>query len=204
MYGSIKINRLPCLPSYPGLFMRFKAPVKEQLIISECKRGSLKHQELLYRHFYGFAKGICLRYSLSEDDAFEAVNDAFIKVFNAISGYNEANPFKAWLRSIMVNTAIDRRRKEMKYHLQADINDTAPLIAPELVISQLNAQDILRLMETLPPLHRTIFNLYEIDGYSHDEISAMLNVPASSSRVYLSRAKEKLKNALLSETQKHG
>lgn len=184
--------------------MRLKAPVSEQKIISECKRGSLKHQELLYRHFYGFAKGICLRYSLSEDDAFEAVNDAFIKVFNAIPNYNEANPFKAWLRSIVVNTAIDRRRKELKYHMQVDVDTIAPVAVPEAAVSHLNAQDILKLMDTLPPLHRTIFNMYEIDGYSHDEIGNMLGLPASSSRVYLSRAKEKLKKVLTTEMQKHG
>ncbi|GAB2693400.1 sigma-70 family RNA polymerase sigma factor [Mucilaginibacter koreensis] len=184
--------------------MRFKAPVSEQQIISECKKGSLKHQELLYKQFYGFATGVCLRYSLSEDDALEAVNDAFIKVFNAIHLYNESNPFKAWLRSIVVNTAIDRRRKEMKYHLQAEINDALPVIEPEYISSHLNAQDILKMMDTLPPLHRTVFNLYEIDGYSHDEIGQMLDLPASSSRVYLSRAKEKLKKVIKSESAKHG
>lgn len=182
----------------------FKAPVTEQVLISECKKGSLKYQELLYKHFYGYAMGVGLRYSLSKDDALEVINDAFIKTFKAIHQYNEARSFKAWLRSIIINTALDRRRKEMRYHLQAEINDNLPIAEAEHTMDRLNAQDILKLMATLPPLHRTVFNLYEIDGYNHDEIGSMLDLPASTSRVYLSRAKEKLRKVLKSESERHG
>lgn len=186
--------------------MHHSSPVTEQQIIRECINGNLKYQELLYKRFYGFAMGICLRYSLNTDDAAEAVNDAFIKVFKAIQHYNEANPFKAWLRTVVVNTAIDRRRKEMKHHLQTELTDAvyATTVGTEYTVSKLNAQDILKLMNLLPPLHRTVFNLYEIDGYSHEEISTMLGLPASSSRVYLSRAKEKLKKVLKSESESYG
>lgn len=178
----------------------------EQQIIRECKKGSLKYQELLYKRFYGFAMGICLRYSLKEEDAAEAINDAFIKVFNAINQYDGAKPFKAWLRTIMINTSIDRRRKELRHHLKSDSADDLPEIAApaENIISHLNAQDILKLLSALPPLHRTVFNLYEVDGYSHDEISNMLHIPASSSRTYLTRAKEKLKKVLKSASENYG
>lgn len=186
--------------------MHFSPPVTEQKIIRECKAGSLKYQELLYKRFYGFAMGVCLRYSLSSEDAAEAINDAFIKVFEAIGQYQEDKPFKAWLRTILVNTAIDRRRKELKHHLYADITeaDGSAIADKDFIITKLNAQDILKLMDELPPLHRAIFNLFEIDGYNHEEISKMLNLPASTSRVYLSRAKEKLKKVLKSEAENHG
>lgn len=186
--------------------MHVNPPLKEQHIIRECKKGSLKHQEQLYKHFYGFAMGICLRYSLNGEDASETINDAFIKVFNAMEQYNEAQPFKAWLRTIVVHTAIDRRRKELKHHLKAELAevDTIHLAHAEHITSRLNAQDILKMMDSLPPLHRTVFNLYEIDGYSHEEIGTMLGFTASSSRVYLSRAKEKLKKVLKSESENHG
>ncbi len=71
-------------------------------------------------------------------------------------------------------------------------------------IETLNVQDILKMMKELPAIQMAIFNLYEIDGYSHDEIAELLVIPASSSRVYLSRAKEKLRTVLRSETQRHG
>lgn len=181
-------------------------PVTDLSLIKACKAGSLKHQELLYKRFYGFAMGICLRYSLSREDAAEAINDAFIKVFNAMGQYSEAQPFKAWLRTIVVNTAIDRRRRELKHQLRAELTDdlTALTAGPAFIISCLNARDILKLLDLLPPLHRTVFNLYEIDGYSHEEIGEMLGFAASSSRVYLSRAKEKLKKILQSDSEYDG
>jgi RNA polymerase sigma factor (sigma-70 family) len=178
--------------------------VTEEEIVSKCKSGSVKHQELLYKQFYGYAMGVSMRYSLNEDDALEVVNDAFIKVFNNISAYNADKPFKAWLRTIVVNTAIDRRRKEMKHQTNTDIEDAYGVGSNATVIDNLNAQDILKLMKQLPQIQLTIFNMYEIDGYNHDEIGKILNLPASSSRVYLSRAKDKLRHLLTNETQNHG
>jgi len=177
--------------------------IAEEEIISQCKTGSLKYQELLYKHFYGYAMGISLRYSFNRDDAMEVVNDAFIKVFNAINNYDSDKPFKAWLRTILVNTAIDRRRKDIKFQLNVDLENAMPAINAS-AIETLNVQDILKMMKELPSIQMAIFNLYEIDGYSHDEIAELLTIPASSSRVYLSRAKEKLRTVLRSETQRHG
>jgi len=177
--------------------------VAEEEIISQCKTGSLRHQELLYKQFYGYAMGIGLRYSLNRDDALEVVNDAFIKVFNAINNFNSDRPFKAWLRTIIVNTAIDRRRKDLKFQLNVELENAMPVINAN-AIENLNAEDILKLLKELPPLQLAIFNLYEIDGYSHDEIGQLLAIPISSSRVYLSRAKERLRNVIRSEEQRHG
>jgi RNA polymerase sigma factor (sigma-70 family) len=177
--------------------------ITDEEIISQCKKGSLKYQELLYKQFYGYAMGISLRYSLNRDDALEVVNDAFIKVFNAINNYNGDRPFKAWFRTIVVNTAIDRRRKDLKFQMNVDLEHAAPIGNSSNAIESLNAQDILKLMKELPAIQLAIFNLYEIDGYNHDEIAALLAIPVSSSRVYLSRAKEKLRTLLRSEAERN-
>jgi RNA polymerase sigma factor (sigma-70 family) len=178
--------------------------ITEEEIISQCKKGSLKYQEMLYKQFYGYAMGISLRYSLNRDDALEAVNDAFIKVFNAVHNYNTDKPFKAWLRTIVVNTSIDRRRKDLKFQLNVELDNAAPISSNMGTVDNLNAQDILKMMNELPAIQLTIFNMYEIDGYNHDEIGNMLAIPASSSRVYLSRAKERLRKILRQEAQNHG
>lgn len=178
--------------------------ITEDEIVSKCITGSLKYQELLYKQFYGYAMGISVRYSLNQDDALEVVNDAFIKVFNNIKNYNLDKPFRAWLRTIVVNTAIDRRRKELKHQGNTDIDNAVGVGSSAAVIDNLNAQDILKLMKQLPQIQLAIFNMYEIDGYNHDEIGKILNLPASSSRVYLSRAKEKLRQLLTTETEHHG
>lgn len=175
--------------------------IDDDELITHCKTGSLKYQELLYNQFYGYAMGIGLRYSLNRDDALEVVNDAFIKVFKAIHNFQSDKPFKAWLRTIIVNTAIDRRRKELKFQLHADV-DNAMLVGSSITaVENLDADHILQMMTQLPAIQRAIFNLYEIDGYNHDEIANMLNIPSSSSRVYLSRAKEKLRTLLKTEDQ---
>lgn len=159
---------------------------------------------MLYKQFYGYAMGVGLRYCAERDDALEVVNDAFIKVFKSMKSYDSDKPFKAWLRTIVVNTAIDRRRKDLKLQLNIELDDAAPLTINVNIIDSLNARDILDMMKVLPPIQLTIFNMYEIDGYNHDEIADILNIPASSSRVYLSRAKEKMRKIIITETQNHG
>ena len=183
--------------------MHPRAVAEEDLII-HCKTGSLKHQEMLYKHFYGYAMSISLRYCITRDDALEVTNDAFIKAFKSINSFNNDKPFKAWLRAIIVNTAIDRRRKDLKLLQNTNLQDAATLSCDITVFEKLNAHDILKLMQQLPPVQLTIFNLYEIDGYSHDEIAKMLALSPSSSRVYLARAKEKLRSIINQEQQSHG
>ena len=121
-----------------------------------------------------------------------------------MGNYDITKPFKAWLRTIVVNTAIDRRRKDLKHQLNVELDNAGPIISHVNAMDSLGVQDILNMMKELPVMQITIFNLYEIDGYNHDEIADMLNIPASSSRVYLSRAKEKLRKLIKTETQNHG
>jgi len=178
--------------------------IAEDELIRQCKSGSLKYQELLYKQFYGYAMGISLRYCQNRDDAMEVVNDAFIKLFKSIDSFNAEKPFKAWLRTIVVNTAIDRRRKDIKLLQNTDLDEAGHLTIGISAIEDLLADDIISMMQMLPPIQLAIFNLFEIDGYNHDEIGEMLKIPASSSRVYLSRAKEKLRKVITQEKQKHG
>lgn len=173
----------------------------ELKLIQNCKNGDISSQEKLYKHFYGYAMGIGLRYIFNREDALEVVNDSFIKVFNAIGTFNEDNSFKPWLRRIIVNTAIDRRRKDLKYLNNVDLEVAEHVGAGAHIIEHLTARDILKLLDHLPDIQRMVFNLYEIDGYSHEEIGNTLNIPASSSRTYLSRAKERLKKALILQDQ---
>ncbi len=166
-----------------------------KLIIS-CKKGDLRQQELLYKQFYGYALGICIRYLSNRDDALEATNDSFIKVFKSINSFNEENDFKPWFRKILVNTSLDYKRRSMRFSEALELTDTIPQTMHTSAIDKLSAQDILALMKYLNEMQRTVFNLYEIDGYSHKEIGSMLNIPESSSRTYLTRAKQALQQLL--------
>lgn len=181
-----------------------KTPViSEAELIQKCKQGNLKHQERLYKHFYSFAMAVGLRYLNDRDDALEVINDSFIKVFKSIKNFKNDQNFKPWLRKIVINTALDRRRKDMKHQNQTALENAEYVSFAPQAIDTLNVQDIFKLLNALPYTQRTVFNMYEIDGYNHEEIGESLQISASSSRVNLSRAKEKLREAFRLEQSEY-
>ena len=173
--------------------------ISEAKLIQECKKGSIKYQEMLYKQFYSFAMGVAMRYLSNRDDTLEVVNDSFIKVFKSIKDFKNEQNLKPWLSRILINTALDRRRKDLKHQQLTDLENASELCYPAQALDNLNARDICKLLDKLPVVQRMVFNMYEMDGYSHDEIGAILQISASSSRVNLSRAKEKLRTAFILE-----
>jgi RNA polymerase sigma-70 factor (ECF subfamily) len=166
----------------------------DQDLILECRKGKSRFQEMLYRRFYAFAMSVCLRYAPNRDDALEILNDSFMKVFQNIMSYNTEKPFKSWFRKILVNTSLDKYKENKKYsvHVEFDVGELEIASEPDLE-KQLNAEEILELLSGLPQIYRLVFNLYEIEGYSHDEIAGMLDIAPGTSRSQLSRAKLLLK-----------
>ena len=171
-----------------------KNPPLEQ-IIDGCKNGNSKSQELLYKHFYGYAMTVSRLYTYSTEDAISILNDSFLKVFSAIkkNDFAEVSQFKFWLRRIVINTAIDSYRKNVKHFYQLDIDEAINIQSDENIIADLTVKDILKLLDQLPEYHRIVFNLYEIQGFSHQEIAKELDITESTSRVFLTRAKKKLR-----------
>ena len=177
--------------------MKEEVATKKHLekILAECEKGNVLHQEMLYKHFYGYALSICRLYTYSNDDAVSILNDSFLKVFSSIKKkkYSNSIPFKNWLRRILINTAIDSYRKNVKHYYHLEIENEETVYADSNVIEDLTIQDILKLLDQLPEMHRIVFNLYEIQGFSHQEISKKLTIGESTSRVFLTRAKKKLR-----------
>ncbi len=165
--------------------------IPEHLILG-CKNQDPDSQEQIYKRFYGYAMAIALKYCSDKNDALEVVNDGFIKVFDKMDRFEPSKPFKPWLRRIIINTAIDRMRAILKYKNNTEFQDDYVNVLSE-ADSDMNVEQIYRLINRLPPMHRFVFNLYEIDGYRHSEVAKMLNISESSSRTYLSRAKEELR-----------
>ncbi|TCC95050.1 RNA polymerase sigma factor [Pedobacter hiemivivus] len=176
--------------------------------ITGCLRNDNKSKEMVYKSFYGYLMGVTLRYVEDRNDAEELVNDSFIKVFKNIGQfsapkYNDQvqKAFKGWIARISSRTAIDFLRSKRTFLYVDDITEEQQPLTELNAVSQLNVQDIMKLLNKLPETHKLIFNMYEIEGFSHEEISKMLNIPESSCRVYLTRAKNKLrelyKNSLM-------
>ena len=165
-------------------------------IISRCKRGDIKAQELLYKEYYNYGMSIALRYSKSRENAVEILNDSFLKIFNKIAQFHTEKSFKSWMRRIVINTAIDLLRKEKIVPEPLDDYNTNVVIQNE-ALNNLNTEDILNIVRELPSQYRIVFNLFQIEGYSHEEISKKLNMNVSTSRSCLARAKNKIKIQLI-------
>lgn len=147
--------------------------------------------------------GICMRYANNKNDAVEIMNDGFLKVFNSINKFEHNNKnvvaqFTAWLSKIMVHTAIDKFRKNAKQafmisvddavlHLPADIEDS---------LSKLSYDEIVNCIKQLTPAYKTVFNLFVIDGFSHDEISKELGIAVGTSKSNLAKARIQLQKML--------
>jgi len=166
---------------------------QEKSWIEGCAKNNAISQEKLFKHFFGFAMGICLRYLPDRALSQEALNDAFLKIFNQLPyEYKKLTSFRAWARKLIINTAIDYFRKEKK-HFYLNDHDIGESSQQESFFDKESAEEIIRLLNELPPLWKIVFNLYEVEGYSHDEIANMMQIPASSSRTYLTRAKQQLR-----------
>lgn len=166
---------------------------QEKAWIEGCARHNAVSQEKLFKHFFGFTMGICLRYLPDRTLAQEALNDAFLKIFNQLPyEYKKLTSFRAWARKLIIHTAIDYFRKEKK-HLYHNDHDIEESLQPDNFFDKESAEEIIRLLNQLPPLWKVVFNLYEVEGYTHEEIAQMMHIPASSSRTYLTRAKQQLR-----------
>jgi len=166
-------------------------------LIKGCLKQDRKCQKMLYKAFYGFAMGICLRYAGNRDEAADVLNQGFFKVFTHIAKYDASRPFKAWLGKIMMNTSIDYYRANLKMAYTDDLDKAENLSDGELPDRKLNYDDLLSLIQQLPHAYRTVFNLFAIEGYTHDEIAVMLNINAGTSKSNLHKARQKLKQMIL-------
>lgn len=169
----------------------------EELLIASVK-GDRKSQEKLYRHYYGFAMGVCLRYNQNREEALEIVNDSFLKVFTKGEQYNTTHPFKAWFRRIIVNTALDYYRSQQKHYFHENLDNAFEVSSTDSnALSQINHDELLALVQRLPSGYKMVFNLFVIDGYSHEEIAQQLQISVGTSKSNLSRAREALRKMIM-------
>jgi len=163
-------------------------------LLDGCLRGDRRSQELLYKQFYGYAMGLCLRYARSRDEAAEILNDGFFKIFTKLETFDRERPFKTWLGRVMINTALDQYRREVKHQVYEDMELVKNAVAVnEDALSRLAYEELITMVQRLPPAYRTVFSLAVLDGYTHEEIAKELGISIGASKSDLSRAREKLK-----------
>lgn len=166
-------------------------------LLEGCLRKQARAQKLLYEKFSGIMMGVCMRYMDSREEAQDVLQEGFIKVFMNIRSYSGKGSFEGWMKKIMVNTALDylRTTKVERFHMNIDDVDYK-LSRKAGIIENMNANSLLELIKTLPVGYRTIFNMYAIEGYSHNEISKKLKISVNTSKSQYFRAKNILQKKL--------
>jgi RNA polymerase sigma factor (sigma-70 family) len=173
------------------------------LHIERCALNNRESQKKLYTSFYGYAMAVCDRYANKQDDAVEILNDGFLKVFKEIHRYKPAytdvvSSFKGWLRKIMIYTAIDHFRKNHKHQFTAALDNGIFQVAAgnETAIDRMSYEEIIRSIQDLTPGYRTVFNLFVIEGFTHEEISERLGISIGTSKSNLAKARRQLQKIL--------
>ena len=170
-------------------------------IIRGCISDKLQPKEALYKNYYGYVKGVVVRYVQDYHTAEELVNDSFVKIFSHLETFHGTSEsadlctsFKSWIAKIASRTAIDwLRRKKINFGLEEISDHHTPQLLRSNPAEASDGREIMNLLNQLPQTQKAVFNLYEIEGFSHEEIAGLLAIPVNVCRVYLSRAKTKLK-----------
>jgi len=171
-------------------------------IIQGCLAGNRRDQELLYRRHAAKLYAVCLQYSGNNEEARDILQEGFIKIFENLANYKHEGSFEGWMRRITVNTALEKFRSRNNLYRVDDIDQVPePDAEPDNQdYAGLEAADLLEIIRGLPTKYRMVFNLYAIEGYSHKEISEMINISEGTSKSNLSRARVILKRRVGSFT----
>lgn len=171
--------------------------ISEQELILGCKKGKSKYQKLLYEKYASRMLAICSRYFQSKDEAQDALQDGFIKVFTKIDEFRFEGSFEGWVKRIMVTTSLNLHRQNLKHYFHTDI-DQEGFQLPDYSMDYdcLQLEDMMNLIQSLPNGYKIVFNLFEIEGYSHAEIAEMLDISINTSKSQLLKARKFLQKRL--------
>jgi RNA polymerase sigma factor (sigma-70 family) len=172
--------------------------LNDQDLVSGVLRGSAPHQTALYRQFSVAMFRVVLRFARDRAEAEDMLQEGFIRVYRDMAQFRGDGALGGWIRRIMVNTALSHLRRQRDF-----LRDTADFTpfenqfhTEENFAAALDAQTLLKLLQKLPPGYRAVFNLYAIDGFSHEEIAEQLGISIGTSKSQLFKAREYLKKML--------
>lgn len=163
-------------------------------LIDQCKKENAKAQSQIYKLFASKLFSVSLKYSPNYVEAEDTLHDAFVTIFQKISQFKGKGSFEGWMKRITVNTALQKYRGAGVYDLvnENQIED----VEVEVDEDDLSMDFLLKIIQELPDRYRLVFNMYSLDGYSHKEISKMLDISIGGSKSNLSRARMILKQRI--------
>jgi RNA polymerase sigma factor (sigma-70 family) len=167
-------------------------------LIKACQAKNAKAQELLYNKYAGRLMGICMRYGAGKEEAQDIFQEAFIKVFDNIHKVTQVETLNAWVKKIVINTAINHYHQYQKRYTQLAESyfETEADDSHEKIIDALSQEELLGLIQKLPTGYKFVFNLYAIEGYTHKEIADMMQTTESNSKNQYAKAKKSLQKML--------
>ena len=177
------------------MFLEPKLTIDE--LVTRCKAGQRKAQEMVYKLLAAKMMGVCLRFATDRMEAEDMLQNGFIRVFQKIHDYRGDGSFEGWVRRIMVHSSIEYYRKHHRMMQLVELEGAGELTVNATAASSLEAGDLLALITNLSPGYRMVFNLYAIDGYSHKEIAEIMGISEGASKSQLSRARAILKEQIL-------
>lgn len=168
-----------------------------QKIIKGCKRNKLKSQSQLYKRYKDDLYILCLKYCKNKEEAQDNLQDSFLDIFDSIKSYKGTGSFEGWMKRITIYKAIDTYKRKRPINIEindAIIEDTS---IDNDIMEAVSLDEILNQIQELPTRYRLVFNLYELDQYSHKEIAELLDISVNTSKSNLHRAKHILKQKIL-------
>jgi RNA polymerase sigma-70 factor (ECF subfamily) len=178
--------------------------LSDEDLVKQCLKGKREAQKQLYDRFAPRMLGVCYRYAGSRDEAEDFLQEGFILVFRKLEQWKAEGELGAWIRRIMVNTSLNGIKAK---HRLADKLNIIPIdsVAYESASEEaVSGNELMELIHQLPIGYKTVFNLYAIEGYSHEEIADLLGIKAGTSRSQYTRARELLMKRLrTNSTNKH-
>ncbi len=165
-------------------------------LITRCLKNDRKAQRVLYESMGPVMKMVCLRYLIDKEMAEDALNKGFLKVFTKLASYQGSGSFEGWVRRIIVNECLDANRAHKPVYAIEEYNLSDTSFAINETDSTHETTYILKLIDALPLGYKTVFNMVEIDGYTHKEVAEKLNITESASRSQLAKAKNNLRQKL--------
>ena len=177
--------------------------LSENELVRRCIANERQYQERLYRMFADQMYSVCLSYNRNEDEACDILQEGFIKVFRKLEQFKFDSSLRGWIRRIMVNTALDHYRKQKRHEEKLE-SYSKHIEPPSIgnVLEQINAQDLISLVNELPSRAAIVLKLYAIEGYAHKEIAEKLAISEGTSKSQLHRARTLLKQLLSKNNEK--
>lgn len=173
----------------------------EKELINGCSAKNLTCQNLLFKQYAGKLMTICLRYSSTRQDAEDMLQESFIRIFSTISQYRFEGSFEGWLRRVTVTTCLKMLMKKRVQFTELIVPEENVTAIEPVAVSNLTEDELIKMIGALPVGYRMVFNLYVMEEYSHDEIAAMLNIEATTSRSQLLKARRLLQKQILSNQE---